>query len=59
MGDGDTVLGHFRATGIRPRFADRLKAYGIDLASMLFTNLEPRSTAQTGHRDGIELPWRR
>ena len=26
------MLGHFKATGIRPKFADRLKAYGIDLA---------------------------
>ncbi|MBA2323154.1 MAG: CpaF family protein, partial [Pseudonocardiales bacterium] len=38
--DGDQVLGRFRATGIRPRFSDRLKSYGIDLASLLFSNLE-------------------
>ena len=34
------VLGRFRATGIRPRFAERLKAYGIKLGSMLFENAE-------------------
>jgi pilus assembly protein CpaF len=38
--DGDQVLGRFKATGIRPRFSDRLKAYGIDLSAMLFSNLE-------------------
>jgi hypothetical protein len=38
--DGDKVLGRFRATGIRPRFSDRLKSFGIDLSSVLFSNLE-------------------
>jgi pilus assembly protein CpaF len=36
----DRVLGQFRASGIRPRCADRLKAYGVDLSSVLFTNSE-------------------
>jgi hypothetical protein len=36
------VLGEFKATGIRPKFADRLKAYGVDLAGMLFSNLGDR-----------------
>lgn len=31
-----TVLGHFRATGIRPRFADKLQARGAPLADYLF-----------------------
>lgn len=31
-----TVLGRFRATGIRPRFADRLQARGVPLADHLF-----------------------
>lgn len=31
-----TVLGHFKATGIRPRFADRLLARGAPLADYLF-----------------------
>ena len=34
------VLGRFRATGIRPRFAERLSASGIDLSTALFSNLE-------------------
>ncbi len=38
--DGDKVLGRFRATGIRPRFSDRLKVFGVDLSSVLFSNLE-------------------
>jgi pilus assembly protein CpaF len=33
--DGN-VLGSFRSTGIRPRFADRLKMHGIKLSSFLF-----------------------
>jgi pilus assembly protein CpaF len=31
------VIGRFRPTGIRPHFADRLKAYGIPLPTTLFT----------------------
>jgi pilus assembly protein CpaF len=31
-----TVQGHFRATGIRPKFAERLKVYGIPLGEDLF-----------------------
>jgi pilus assembly protein CpaF len=38
IGADERVQGHFRATGIRPRFSDRLKTYGIDLSSLLFTN---------------------
>ena len=48
MGDNDKVLGRFRATGIRPRFADRLKSYGIDLSSVLFSNLVAPETARGG-----------
>ena len=40
VGEDDQVLGQFRASGIRPRCADRLKAYGVDLSSVLFTNNE-------------------
>jgi pilus assembly protein CpaF len=61
VGDGGKVLGHFKATGIRPKFADRLKAYGIDLASMLFTNLDQRPAAapERTHSGGSGMPWRR
>jgi pilus assembly protein CpaF len=49
IGEGDKVLGQFKATGIRPKFADRLKAYGIDLGAMLFSNLGDRpAAARTG-----------
>ena len=34
------VLGRFRATGIRPRFAERLSASGIDLPIALFSNAD-------------------
>ncbi len=34
------VLGRFRATGIRPRFAEQLRRCGIDLPTALFTNAE-------------------
>lgn len=35
--DGN-VVGRFRSTGIRPKFADRLKAYGLDLGELLFSD---------------------
>jgi pilus assembly protein CpaF len=51
MGANDKVLGHFRATGIRPRFSDRLKAYGIDLSALLFSNAAVSEPARGGtHR---------
>ena len=31
-----TVKGHFKATGVRPKFMDRLKAYGLDLPDETF-----------------------
>jgi pilus assembly protein CpaF len=45
--DGN-VTGRFRATGIRPRCADRLQQYGIDLAGTLFSEIDPRLTAVRG-----------
>jgi len=39
MGEGGKVVGRFVATGIRPKFGDRLKAYGINLSSVLFENM--------------------
>jgi pilus assembly protein CpaF len=36
ISESGKVLGRFRATGIRPRFYDRLKACGITLAPQLF-----------------------
>jgi pilus assembly protein CpaF len=34
------VLGRYRATGIRPKFADRLQTYGIKVGSLLFENTD-------------------
>jgi pilus assembly protein CpaF len=42
IGEDEKVLGHFRATGIRPHCADRLRAYGVDLGSLLFMNQRPQ-----------------
>jgi pilus assembly protein CpaF len=39
IGPGGRVLGRFRATGVRPKFADQLKASGIQLAPNLFEHL--------------------
>jgi pilus assembly protein CpaF len=41
VAENDKVLGRFKATGIRPRFSDRLKSYGIDLSALLFSNPTP------------------
>ncbi len=39
IGEGGKVVGEFRATGIRPRFADRMRAFGIELPSVLFDDV--------------------
>jgi pilus assembly protein CpaF len=39
MSEDGKVIGRFKATGIRPRCADRLRAYGVQLGSLLFENL--------------------
>jgi pilus assembly protein CpaF len=41
--DGE-VLGRLRPTGIRPKFADRLKANGLNLPASMFSDLH-RATA--------------
>ncbi|MGH7499561.1 MAG: CpaF family protein [Gemmatimonadales bacterium] len=45
IGEGDKVLGEFRATGIRPRCSERLKAYGIDLGAVIFGDRNGGTTA--------------
>ncbi|HJR15758.1 MAG TPA: CpaF family protein [Gemmatimonadales bacterium] len=52
VAENDKVLGRFRATGIRPRFSDRLKSYGIDLSSLLFSNPLPTEPAR-----GVPSRW--
>ena len=37
MDEDGKVLGRFRPTGIRPRFSDRLEAFGINLSGLLFS----------------------
>jgi pilus assembly protein CpaF len=44
------VLGRFKATGIRPRFTERLQAWGIELPAGLFTPLPAGTAAETGRR---------
>jgi pilus assembly protein CpaF len=36
IGDRGAVMGEFRATGVRPRFAERLKIAGIELPPEIF-----------------------
>ena len=36
ISDNGAVVGHFCATGVRPRFTERLRVYGIELADRLF-----------------------
>jgi pilus assembly protein CpaF len=48
VAENDKVVGRFRATGIRPRFSDRLKSYGIDLSSLLFSNPVATEPARGG-----------
>ena len=39
LGEGGKVVGQFRATGIRPKFVDKFKAFGISLPAGLFDSL--------------------
>jgi pilus assembly protein CpaF len=36
VADTGTVQGYFCATGVRPRFAERLRVYGVELADAIF-----------------------
>ncbi len=36
LGENGAVLGHFCATGIRPRFLERLRTYGVNISEGLF-----------------------
>ena len=36
MKDDGTVIGHFKPTGIRPKFAEKLKTYGLNLPPYFF-----------------------
>jgi pilus assembly protein CpaF len=43
VGEGGEVLGRLRPTGIRPKFADRLKANGVNLPASMFSDLRRAS----------------
>jgi len=36
LGSDGEVLGHFHATGVRPKFSERLRAFGVDLPDAMF-----------------------
>ncbi len=38
IGEDGEVIGEFRPTGIRPRFAERLERYGVSLSGLLFVD---------------------
>jgi pilus assembly protein CpaF len=48
IGEDEKVLGRFKASGIRPKFTERLKAYGIDLSALLFLNSREGGTRAAG-----------
>jgi pilus assembly protein CpaF len=50
IGEDEKVLGRFKASGIRPKFTERLKAYGIDLSALLFMNRDSGQRAAGGGR---------
>jgi pilus assembly protein CpaF len=47
--EGD-VIGRFKATGIRPKAAERLAAYGIKLGELLFMNETQQGAEQAPGR---------
>ena len=46
VGEDGRVLGRFRATGLRPRFTERLQAWGIELPAGLFTPVAERAAME-------------
>ena len=44
LSDTGRVIGKFRPTGMRPRFAERLKASGIELSAGIFAETTPKAT---------------
>jgi pilus assembly protein CpaF len=36
IGEDGAVLGYFHATGVRPKFADRLRSFGVVLPDTMF-----------------------
>ena len=46
MDENGKVVGRFRATGLRPRFTERLQAWGIELPAGLFSPVAERAAAE-------------
>jgi pilus assembly protein CpaF len=46
IAEDDRVIGRFTASGIRPKFTERLKAYGVDLSALLFLNRDGRAAGR-------------
>jgi len=47
MDSNGRVIGRFKATGIRPRFTERLAAWGIELPNALFSPIAERPAAES------------
>jgi len=56
MDEEGNVLGEFRPTGIRPRFAERLERYGVSLSGLLFAD-SPESRARDIRAKGGDHGW--
>ena len=48
LDENGRVVGRFRATGLRPRFMERLAAWGIELPAGLFTPVQERAANESG-----------
>jgi pilus assembly protein CpaF len=46
LAEDGSVIGEFRPTGIRPRFSDRMRAYGVHLPEAMFTQAPPKRGAR-------------
>lgn len=53
IGEGGRVLGHYNATGVRPKFADRCQIYGVPIPDEIFV---PQAT-RGGRRRGQPKVW--
>jgi pilus assembly protein CpaF len=42
MAEDGSVQGYFSATGVRPRFSERLRAFGITLPDDIFVPAMPK-----------------
>jgi len=50
--EAGTVVGRFTATGIRPKYADRLREYGVHLGEALFSNVGGFHTSEFANNGG-------